>query len=592
MSVHYSDEMLVRDTRSAYTKTIDALEDKAIAATVIALLGGLAIYAPIASVPCLALSALVGSILFNAPSKAPISEPARPGKTAGRGGAKKRRDGRFFLGNDRKTGGEIWLSDDDCRSHFLVFGTTGSGRTETLVGFGANALNRSSGLVYVDGMGDVMVFAKIYAMARRYGREDDVLVLNCLDRDLQSNTMNPFATGDAEALAKIVNTVAFAPGDTWDARSSAVLLAVLRALVEKRDAGGLRLTATEVRNSLYFKSVVDLATDATSVAGETRSAIRDYLASLPSFDAADSTNEAAAGEHALTVLPYTVSLGAFSDACGRVFSGDEIDLDDVVQNRRILVVLLPWRETSEGRASSMGRMILASLRKSLGNRLGKAVEGRYKDAGESRLPTTPSPFFAILDDAGRYCIDGMDVMAAQARSHGISMTYTASDADTLKRMDSDAVGSILANTKTKIVMRVEDPLKAKTVLDMFGRMYGKVARSPRVPVPTVTGFDARHGGKTDDPAHVFPPDEPDEDRIADVGRIKFLDMKSQENGQMHVIYEDKVIRVQGFFANPERSLDRMKLPLRLSGLLKLGTPSPEEIEKWKRLETSDQHPTS
>src|SRR3546814_4130298 len=37
-------------------------------------------------------------------------------------------EGIFFLGNELSTGKEIWLTNDDCRQHFLILGTTGAGK--------------------------------------------------------------------------------------------------------------------------------------------------------------------------------------------------------------------------------------------------------------------------------------------------------------------------------------------------------------------------------------------------------------------------------------------------------------------------------
>src|SRR3546814_5529431 len=70
-----------------------------------------------------------------------------------------------------------------------------------------------SGFLFCDGKGDVQLFAKIYAMARRFGREDDLLVLNFMtgNQDLgagngkvRSNTLNPFATGSSDNLTQMV----------------------------------------------------------------------------------------------------------------------------------------------------------------------------------------------------------------------------------------------------------------------------------------------------------------------------------------------------------------------------------------------------
>ncbi len=71
-----------------------------------------------------------------------------------------------FFGNDRKTGEELWFANDDMRTHALIFGSTGSGKTETLVSLSYNALVQGSGFIYVDGKGDNSLYAKSF-----YGKE-------------------------------------------------------------------------------------------------------------------------------------------------------------------------------------------------------------------------------------------------------------------------------------------------------------------------------------------------------------------------------------------------------------------------------------
>ena len=64
-----------------------------------------------------------------------------------------------------------------------------------------NALVQGSGFIYVDGKGDNSLYAKVFSMVRRMGREDDILLINFMTgaRDIigpqekrLSNTMNPF----------------------------------------------------------------------------------------------------------------------------------------------------------------------------------------------------------------------------------------------------------------------------------------------------------------------------------------------------------------------------------------------------------------
>ena len=58
-------------------------------------------------------------------------------------------EGLFFLGN-ALNGKELWLKAKDILTHMLLFGTTGSGKTETLVSLAYNSLATGSGLFYID----------------------------------------------------------------------------------------------------------------------------------------------------------------------------------------------------------------------------------------------------------------------------------------------------------------------------------------------------------------------------------------------------------------------------------------------------------
>ena len=86
--------------------------------------------------------------------------------------------GIYFFGNDKKTKDELWFTNDDMRTHALIFGSTGSGKTVSLVGISYNALVQSSGFIYVDGMGDNTLFATLFGMAKFMGRLDDFLLIN------------------------------------------------------------------------------------------------------------------------------------------------------------------------------------------------------------------------------------------------------------------------------------------------------------------------------------------------------------------------------------------------------------------------------
>src|SRR5690606_30857731 len=107
--------------------------------------------------PALGSFALISACLFllwaltrkeTAPIKMPIQSRMLDGNELHPSTKKPQTaQGIFYLGNviartvgSRDEGKQIWLTNSDCRQHFLVVGTTGAGKTEALLGFCANAL--------------------------------------------------------------------------------------------------------------------------------------------------------------------------------------------------------------------------------------------------------------------------------------------------------------------------------------------------------------------------------------------------------------------------------------------------------------------
>lgn len=88
--------------------------------------------------------------------------------------------GIFYLGylRGRDAGRELWISMDDMTRHILMFGTTGAGKTETLLGYVLNQLGYGKGLIYSDQKAQNDVALAIMSLARRFGREDDIRVMN------------------------------------------------------------------------------------------------------------------------------------------------------------------------------------------------------------------------------------------------------------------------------------------------------------------------------------------------------------------------------------------------------------------------------
>lgn len=494
--------------------------------------------------------------------------------------------GIFFLGNEMKTGREVWLTNSDMRQHFLVLGTTGAGKTEALLGFASNAVTWGSGFLFCDGKADVSLFAKIYALARRFGREDDLLVLNFMtgnqdiggaDGQLLSNSMNPFAFGSSDSLTQMIVSLmdeGGSEGGMWKGRATAMLTGVLRALTWLRDQQIVDLNVSEIRDHLGLKRIIELGDPAKfpDMPQHIRKSIKSYLTSLPGYketQPADKQSNTTLDQHGYLEMQFTKILGSLADVYGHIFKTPygEIDMTDVVLNRRILVVMLPALEKASDEIANLGKIVVATLKGMMGSTLGSKIEGDWFGVVEQRPTTAPTPFIVILDEVGYYMVDGMDLMSAQARSLGFSLVFAGQDLHAMKRFNDKVFGSVQGNTNTKIIMRTEDPETAKLAVESGG----KAMRA------TQASFQGEVGELSTSYRDNM------EARVESIERINPLDLKAQDEGEMHILHKEWLIRAKTFYSAPQDSLSKSALVLRPNHFITVVKPDAEEIESHRRI---------
>jgi intracellular multiplication protein IcmO len=490
--------------------------------------------------------------------------------------------GIFFFGNRWEDNKQLWITNDDCRQHFLVLGTTGSGKTENLLGFVTNALTWSSGFLFCDGKGDVSLFAKVFALSRRFGREDDLLVLNMMTGNadvagggghLLSNTLNPFATGSSDGLTQLVVGLmdeVGGDGAMWKGRATAMFTGVMKAMVYLRNEGLLDLNVGAIRDHLNLRKIIDLS-DPEKYPGlseDVRHSIRSYLTSLPGYQEEKKYKQAQTtlDQHGYLEMQFTKILGSLADVYGHVFKTPygEIDMQDVVLNRRILVVMLPALEKSSDELANLGKIVVATLKGMMGSALGNRIEGTWDDIVDNRVTNSPSPFLVVLDEVGYYTVEGLALMAAQARSLGFSMIYASQDIPAMKRLNEKEALSIIANTNVKIFMKTEE-------MEVTGKLAEEAGG---------TGIRAEtggYGGRIGEFGNAYS-DNMEARFNAGVAMVDKLDLKDFGAGDMLVMFKAEKIFARTFHADPPKAVKVGRLKLRANHFVKIARPSRSEIE--------------
>jgi len=462
----------------------------------------------------------------------------------------------------------------DKRGLFITKDYIVTHNTETLLSLAYNALVQGSGLIYVDGKGENVLYTKVFAMARTMGREDDVLCINYMtgSRDVfgpqekkLSNTLNPFSSGGSGGLTELVVSLmddGGGGGDMWKGRAISLISAIMMALVYMRDEKEILLDVDAIREYLILDNIIKMYKTRKDFPKHIRDALRAYLVSLPGFqESAPKQNDTVMEQHGYLQMQFTKLLGSLSDQYGFIFKTNlgEVDFKDVVLNRRILVVLLPALEKSTDELANLGKIIVACLKQMMAAALGSTVEGSYADVVETKPTNSEMPFMTVLDEYGYYAVKGSAVMPAQARSLGFSMIFAGQDLPAFKKASEEEAASIVANCNIKICMKLEDP---KETYELFEKAAAEAL------VSSIGNLEMKTGGM----ATTFEPGQSASVKLEK--RINMLDLRDQREGEAHIIFKSAVIRAKMFYASPP------KPPyIAMNYFVRVEPPDPEVITK-------------
>ncbi len=573
-----SPQLLLRDTRTLGMKIVDFFKDPGNCAVLMAVFAGACFIIS----PATEFIALIGVFVFlyaytrkaTLPFRLPQRSKALDYNDPLPNSLKPRKArGISFFGNRKLNGDELWFNNDDMRTHVLIFGSTGSGKTEALKSLAFNALVQGSGFLYVDGKGDNSLFASVFAMCRAMGREDDLLLINFMTgaRDIigaqekrLSNTMNPFCNGSSSMLTQLVVSLMdsgsqSSDGDMWKGRAIVFVEALMKVLVYMRDSGKLLLDANTIRNYFELPRLEAIALDkmfprdkqepvSLSDAPELiLEPITNYLINLPGYDRSKKGKQGSQvlEQHGFITMQLTRVFGTLADTYGHIIRTNlaEVDLKDVVLNRRILVVLLPALEKSPDELAALGKVIIASLKAMMAAGLGESVEGSYREVISRKPTNAPTPYMCILDEYGYYAVKGFAVVPAQARSLGFSVIFAGQDLPAFQKASKEEAASIGANTNIKICMKLEDPLET---WEFFQKTAGESY------VTKVDSFQTNAGSLLNN--YMDSRSASSEKRA----RVDLLDLKDQREGEAHIFFKSKIIRAKMFFANPPPA-EKMRL---------------------------------
>lgn len=454
-----------------------------------------------------------------------------------------------YWGYDRIKRQAVYSTNSDDRAHATVLGTTGSGKTELLLGLMANQLVQNSGFIGCDAKGDTTLQKEVYRLARRFGRDDDLLTINFItsgrdminaQHDKLTNTFNMMAnTSSGMLIELIVNLLDDSPGsggDMWKGRCIAFIAALTRPLVFLRDRGVIQLGSKTYNEFMELERLEELVFNEADQYGEifeiVIAPLKSYLVTLPGYnnspEARKKQDQKTKEQHGYIVMQLTRAINDLTFNYGHIFGviAGDIDMFDVVLNRRIMTCPLPALERAEASLKMLGKLVVGSVKQMMAGSLGNRMEGLVREIIDSKPTNSPNAFKLFLDEWGYIVVTGASVMPAQGRSLSFSIVFSAQDFSDIKRGNENEAEATWGNTTIKAIGRLMTGRDG----DTYRKVSGVAGEGEQVVNKSLNYKIGDFGDR-----YV----NSDQVSIEKVERLPYDDLAGQENGEFTLLVSKK-----------------------------------------------------
>ncbi|HFG7030925.1 TPA: TraM recognition domain-containing protein [Acinetobacter baumannii] len=481
-------------------------------------------------------------------------------------------EGVTYLGFDHERKLQAYSSNSDDRTHMIVLGTTGSGKTEFLLGIVVNQLVQNAGFIYCDAKGDPSLQRHIYRLVRRFSRDDDLLTVNFITSGIDffkaqkhkiTNTFNMMSNTSSGMLIELLNNLlddsGGGGGDMWKGRAMAFIAALTPPLTYLRDMGYIQLSPKTYLEYMELPALEELVFNHEGKYGKQFDKVCQslvaYIRNLPGYNTDEKKRKKQDSktleQHGFISMQLTRAINDLTFSYGHIFGVEQGDIDifDVVLNRRCLTVPLPALERTPETLKMLGKLIVGAIKQMMAGSLGNRIEGLKRVILDSRPTNSPNSCKLILDEWGYIVVKGASVMPAQARSLNFSIVFAAQDFSDIKRGSQEEAEATWANSTVKVIGRLTTGEDG----DSYKKIAGFAGQETQAEVASI---ERRPGDLYD--SHIAS----NQLQYNKVSRLPNEDLAGQENGEFTLLLSKKtdggkfsgvqISRIYGFYtAGPE-----------------------------------------
>ena len=350
------------------------------------------------------------------------------------------------------------VENDKLMRHLAIIGQSGVGKTVLGMNLLWQQTARGGGWLFIDAKLDKDTRDQLAYMAKVFGREDELYVMNVDDPE-NSHTYNPLLNGDPDEIAsRLLNLLPSSdnnPGSDFYKQSANYALTVLVGALQ---AAKKRYTFMDLAIMLQSAAAIGKVETLVPLDSPAFMVLQVFLDQFKKKDKSGVQVDVNKIKDILGGMSGRIAQFA-QGKFGQVFNTTtpEIDLTDIIKNNKMCYVMLPTMGKDTA-ALNLGKMVLSDLRTAVAK-----MQGLSKD--ERPNP----PFICFADEMGSYVMPGISRVFEQARSAGVMMVPAFQTFANLASVSPEFEEMIIGNTWTKCFFKLGSTDSATKAAEFIGQ---------------------------------------------------------------------------------------------------------------------------
>ena len=373
-----------------------------------------------------------------------------------------------LLGINKQSRQRVNLSDDDANKHTLVLGTTGSGKTVSVLNLVESAINRQLPVVYVDGKGDYDLARQVMAYARAQGRPAYLFAMNG-----NSCVYNPLASGGYSAKKDRIVELREWSEDHYRKLAEGYMQTVFKVL----DACGIKTDLVTVADYMSMARLTELIEHQGSALADRERLLR-------------AIKKRELVEKHVTSLQEEVCTLAESEI-GHLFDTalcdptNVLELLPAIEQRAVVYFCLPALQFP-ALAKLVGKLVINDLKSTAAAQVAKAKRDRI-------------PFYTIFDEFSVFAGEQVLNLINQGRSagvHGVLATQSVADIGRAVTNGPDHfIRQVFGSCNNYLIQRLNAAEDVTAMVEMIGTQ-DSVEHTAQVDTLGSTGMGSARRTKT------------------------------------------------------------------------------------------------